>query len=312
MTPHRVVARGLQFPEGPVALPDGSVLLVEMYRKTLSRVAPDGSVQVVAQLQGGPNGAAIGPDGRCYVCNNGGFVFTQQGDTLLPGLAPPDYAGGWIEVVDLTSGRSDVLYRDCNGVPLRGPNDLVFDRHGGMWFTDTGKMIGRQSDRGGVFYASIDGSSIRQVVFPLEGANGIGLSPDEKTLHVAESWTGRIWSYDIISPGRIARSTGPMPWQRGKLLYASSRYSMLDSIAIESDGNICLGDIPYGGISVVTPEGQLLEQHPMPDAFTTNICFGGHDLRTAFITLSSTGQLVSVHWPRTGLPLNFSPAVETV
>lgn len=308
MTEHRVLARGLLFPEGPVAMPDGSVLLVEMQRKTLSRVDARGAVHVIAQLQGGPNGAAIGPDGRCYVCNNGGLAFTQDGDTLVPGQASPEYAGGWIEAVDLATGRSEVLYRHCREIPLRGPNDLVFDRQGGMWFTDTGKRIGRQCDRGAVFYAAIDGSAIRQVVFPLDGPNGIGLSPDERTLYVSESWTGRIWAYDIVGPGRIARVTGSMPWQRGRLLYASSSYAMLDSIAVERDGNICLGDIPHGGISVVTPEGRLLEQHPMPDEFTTNICFGGTDLRTAFITLSSTGQLVSAHWPRAGLPLNFAPA----
>lgn len=307
MTAHQVVARGLQFPEGPVALPDGSVLVVEMHRRTLSRVTPDGAVEVVAQLQGGPNGAAIGPDGRCYICNNGGFVFARDGDRLIPGLAPADYRGGWVDVVDLSTGRAEVLYRDCNGVPLRGPNDLVFDRDGGMWFTDSGKVTGRQRDRGAVFYASIDGRTIRQVAFPLEGPNGIGLSPDGRTLYVSESWTGRIWAYDIVGPGAISRPASRMPWDRGRLLYVSSGYSMLDSIAIEEDGNICLGDIPHGGISVVSPAGQLVERHPMPDDFTTNICFGGPDLRTAYITLSSTGLLVAVRWPRRGLPLNHLP-----
>ncbi len=304
MTHHRVIASGLEFPEGPIALPDGSVLLVEMHRKTLSRVDPDGQVTVLAQLQGGPNGAAIGPDGRCYVCNNGGFTFARTDTQLVPGLPPPDYAGGWIDVVDLRTGQAQILYRDCKGIPLRAPNDLVFDRQGGMWFTDSGKVIGRQRDRGAVFYASIDGSMIRQVIYPMEGPNGVGLSPDERTLYVSESWTGRIWAYDIVAPGQIARGGGRMPWDRGRLLFASNMYSMLDSMAIEANGNICLGDIPHGGITVVTPKGQLLERHPMPDDFTTNICFGGQDLHTAFITLSSTGVLASVRWPRPGLMLN--------
>jgi len=68
----KVIAEGLRFPEGPIAMADGSVLLVEIARGTLSRVR-DGRVEVVADLGGGPNGAAIGPDGACYVCNNGGF-----------------------------------------------------------------------------------------------------------------------------------------------------------------------------------------------------------------------------------------------
>ena len=67
MTEIREIASGLQFPEGPVALEDGSVLVVEVARKTLTRIRRDGVVQVVATLGGGPIGAAIGPDGRCYV-----------------------------------------------------------------------------------------------------------------------------------------------------------------------------------------------------------------------------------------------------
>lgn len=303
---YRVVAEGLQFPEGPVAMPDGSVLVVEMHRRSLTRVAPDGTLHVVAQLQGGPNGAALGPDGHCYICNNGGFEFARMGDALVTGLAPRDYAGGWIEAVDLATGQSKVLYRECKGIPLRGPNDLVFDSHGGMWFTDFGKAGHRKRDQGAVFYARADGSFIRQVVFPMEGPNGIGLSPDGRTLYVSESWSGRIWAYDVVAPGEIARFSGPMPWERGHMLFSFSRYSMPDSMAIERDGNICLGDIPHGGISVISPDGKLLESHPMPDAFTTNICFGGPDLQTAFITLSSTGRLVSARWPRPGLALNDS------
>ncbi len=86
----REVASGLRFPEGPIALSDGSVLVVEIERGTLSRVAPDGSVHVVADCGAGPNGAAIGPDGKVYVCNNGGFEWHDVGGILLPGDQPAD------------------------------------------------------------------------------------------------------------------------------------------------------------------------------------------------------------------------------
>ncbi|MGE0799114.1 MAG: SMP-30/gluconolactonase/LRE family protein [Lautropia sp.] len=302
---HSIVATDLRFPEGPVAMKDGSVLVVEIEGKALVRVSSDGRRQVVAQLSGGPNGAAIGPDGRCYICNNGGFSFRRVGDLTLPGLAPADYTGGWIEAVDLATGASEVLYRSCGDIPLRGPNDLVFDEHGGFWFTDTGKVMARQRDRGAVFYARIDGSFIRQTVFPLEGPNGIGLSPDGRTLYVAESWTGRLWQYEIAGPGEIRRFVGPVPWERGKLLIGLGGYSILDSLAVDGDGNVCVADIPYGGITVISPQGKVIEQHPMPDIFPTNICFGGPDLRTAYVTLSSAGQLLSMPWPRPGLPLHW-------
>ena len=77
MTDFRLVAEGLRFPEGPIALPDGDVLVVEIAAGRLTRVHPDGSKTVVATPGGGPNGAAMGPDGKCYVCNNGGFIWTE-------------------------------------------------------------------------------------------------------------------------------------------------------------------------------------------------------------------------------------------
>jgi gluconolactonase len=300
----RVIAAGLAFPEGPVAMPDGSVLVVEIAAGTLTRVRPDGGRDKVAHLGGGPNGAAIGPDGRCYVCNNGGLAFHASGEALLPGLIADDYSGGRIEAVDLATGAVEVLYRACGDIPLRGPNDLVFDAHGGFYFTDSGKVMRRTRDRGAVFYAGTDGSFIRQVVFPVEGANGIGLSPDGGTLYVAEAWSGRLWAYALAGPGEILRRKGPVPWERGRLLYGSAHYAIFDSLALEADGNICLADIPSGGIAVVSPEGELVERHAMPDMFATNIAFGGPDLRTAYVTLSSTGRLVAIDWPRPGLPLH--------
>ena len=98
-----VVTDGLQFPEGPIAMADGSVLLVEIRRKTLTRVFPDGRQEIVAEIDGGPNGAAIGPDGAVYVVNNGGFewVKTPSGGVTTHGHAPHDYKSGSVQRVDL-------------------------------------------------------------------------------------------------------------------------------------------------------------------------------------------------------------------
>ena len=82
------VTDGLRFPEGPVAMADGSVLCVEIRRGTLTRVTPDGRKETVAQLGGGPNGAAIGPDGACYICNNGDAWAWQEGEEHLPDGPP--------------------------------------------------------------------------------------------------------------------------------------------------------------------------------------------------------------------------------
>src|SRR5579862_950519 len=143
----RVVTEGLQFPEGPVACADGSVILVEIAAGAVTRVAPDGTKTVVAMTGGGPNGAAIGPDGKAYVVNNGGFEFLvdDQG-RRRPTLQARDYSGGRLERVDLATGAVEILYRECNGNQLRGPNDLVCDAHGGIYFTDLGKRRARDMD----------------------------------------------------------------------------------------------------------------------------------------------------------------------
>jgi gluconolactonase len=306
MVAFRTVASGLKFPEGPVALPNGDVLVVEIARGSLSRVSPDGRVEVVAMPGGGPNGAAIGPDGKCYLCNNGGFRWHERGGRLLPGLQDASYSGGRIERVDLDTGKVEVLYTECDGEPLRGPNDLVVDRDGGIWFTDHGKTRWRDRDRGGVFHARADGSKIVEAVHPIEDPNGIGLSPDERWLYVAETHAGRLWAYPIVGPGEIAKGQGEKPWQPGRLLAGVSDFRFFDSLAVEAGGNICVGTVLKGGITVVAPSGGIVEFVETPgDELATNICFGGPDLKTAFVTLSSTGQLVAADWPRPGLALNF-------
>ncbi len=279
---------------------DGSVILVEIARGTLSRVTSNGEVEVIADLGGGPNGAAIGPDGACYVCNNGGLMWHESRQGLLfPGHQPDDYSGGRIERVDLATGEVTVLYTQAGNTALRGPNDIVFDRQGGFWFTDNGKTRERDRDRTGVFYATVDGEHILEAVFPLEGPNGIGLSPDESTLYVAETPTGRLWAYALKGPGQIDKSVNPA------MMAQLPDYHMFDSLAVDAEGNICVATIITGGITVHSPDAQKAELIPMPDSVTTNICFGGKDLRTAFVTLSSTGKLVSLPWNSAGLPLNF-------
>ena len=134
------VTSGLKFPEGPIAMKDGSVILVEMFGPRITRVHPDGRKETVAEIKGGPNGAAIGPDGALYLCNNGGcFTEVDFGGLCFPG--PYDktkYIGGRIQRVDLSSGAVTDLYTQCDGRALRAPNDIVFDTHGGFYFTDHG------------------------------------------------------------------------------------------------------------------------------------------------------------------------------
>ena len=298
----RIWADGLGFVEGPVALDDGSVLAVSLSGGTLLRVQPDGTHHAVAQTGGSPNGAAIGPDGRCYVCNSGGFRFHQRDGGLHPGLPADDYDSGWIDAVDLGTREIQRLYDRCGDKTLKGPNDIVFDRHGGFWFTDMGRVHRDYEDRGTVYWATPDGREIRPVVFPLEKPNGIGLSPDGATLYVAETVTGRLWAYDVTGPGALRSRPRGAPFAIGRLVIGLPGHQFFDSLAVDSAGNICVATIPTG-ISVISPAGELIEQIPMPDPVPTNICFGGPDRRTAFVALSSSGRLYRMPWPVPGLDL---------
>ncbi|MFA5120724.1 SMP-30/gluconolactonase/LRE family protein [Zavarzinia sp.] len=303
MTAFREICAGLRFPEGPVVLPDGDLLVVEIARGSLTRVRPDGRTSVVADLGGGPNGAALGPDGAVYVCNNGGFEFTDLGGLLVPGHQAHDYAGGSIQRVDLSTGKAEVLYTHAGDIALKGPNDLVFDAYGGFWFTDHGKSRERERDTTGVFYAKPDGSFIEEVIFPLQAPNGIGLSPDGGTLYVAETFTGRVWAFTVTGPGRIGGEPNLLG-HTGRLLLAPGGLNLFDSLGVDGDGHVCVATLVNGGITTVAPDGGQVTHIPFPDPLTTNICFGGDDLRTAYVTLSGTGRLVALEWPRPGLRLN--------
>jgi len=299
----RTLTEGLRFPEGPVALGDGSVILVEIAAGALTRVAPDGSKSTAARPGGGPNGAAIGADGKCYVANNGGFEWLVDGVHHRPMVQAKDYNGGRIERIDLATGAVETLYGACGDHKLRGPNDLVLDADGGIYFTDLGKGRARDLDRGGVYYAKTDGSFITEVAYPMMTPNGIGLSPDGKTLYVAETEAARLWAFDIIEPGVVRKEPWPSP-HGGRIVAGMGGYQRFDSLAVQEDGRICVATLINGGISVISPDGKHVEHHPMPDPLTTNICFGGPDMKTAYITLSWTGKLVAVDWPSAGLKLN--------
>jgi gluconolactonase len=300
-----IMAEGLRFPEGPVAYPDGSVVLVEIASGAITRVAPDGAVTTLARPGGGPNGLAVGPDGALYCCNNGGFTWVEADGHLRPTGTPGDYGGGRIERIDPATGAVTVLYTHCGGHALRGPNDIVFDAQGGFYFTDLGKTRPRDRDLGGIYYAQPDGAQIVEVAHPVLTPNGIGLSPDERTVYFAETETARLWALDLEAPGRVRKQ----PWlspHGGRLICGLPGFQRFDSLAVTAEGNVCVATLVTGAITEIAPTGEVVRTVNMPERYPTNICFGGSDLRTAYVTLSGTGRLAKLEWPAPGLRLNFS------
>jgi gluconolactonase len=306
--PATVIAEGLEFPEGPVVLPDGSLLVCEIKGQRVTHVyqRADGSwtKELWAEVPGGPNGAARGSDGSIYVCNNGGsFMWLDRGGLTVPGPRPALWSGGRVERIDPVSRAITTLYSksdaaDGSSVDLRSPNDLVLDGHGGMWFTDHGTRTERVADRTGIHYALLDGSSCREMIFPLNEPNGIGLTPNGDRLWWAETHTGRIFSRPVTAPGQLG-TPGPF----NGLATGLAGMQMLDSMAIDADGNACVATLIDGGITICTADGSVAKYRvpeELRDPMVTNICFGGPNRRTAYITLSGTGRVIAVPWPVAG------------
>jgi gluconolactonase len=298
-----ILATGLGFPEGPVVCADGSVVLTEIRNNRCSRVTADGKVSIFSQCGGGPNGLAIGPDGFFYLCNNGGSRYVE-GSSM--GQGPhPDYKFGSVQRLDPNTGEAKLLYKEVNGHVLSAPNDLVFDKAGGFYFTDLGKRYARYRDHGGLYYALPDGSRIVELAYPILSPNGCGLSPDGKTLYVADTEGARLWAFDIEAPG-VIKAKNPHTPHSGRVIAGLGGNARFDSLAVMANGNICVATLTTGYITEISPAGDVVRAEKMPDTYPTNICFGGPDMRTAYITLSDSGRLGVMQWPEPGLKLNFN------
>ncbi|MGJ8691296.1 MAG: SMP-30/gluconolactonase/LRE family protein [Thalassotalea sp.] len=333
----------LSYPEGPVYLADGSVLLVDIKNQTLDKVATTGTITTVAKIPGGPNGLAIGPDGNAYICNCGGFqwlpvpIAATKQTLFIGGDQPADYQGGSLDKVNLSTGTVEKLYTHCSKtrqlnlatfqweitqlaepVQLKGPDDLVFDQTGGIWFSDWGKTNGDKRDITGLYYAKADGSDITRMVYPLNAPNGIALSPKGDRLYTVETYTGNVLYWELAGAGEI--KANPKTLDGTYCLYGFAGQAIFDSMAVDELGNLYIatmlpeGNDPAtnGGISVISPQGELLQyiEIKRPDGkfspLPSNICFGGEDKKTAFITLGASGALIKTQATIAGLTLAFN------
>ena len=281
----RHITSGLQFPEGPIAMDDGSVLLVEIARGTLSRVTPDGRIHVVSQTGRRAQRRGHRAGRRGLRLQQRRLRIHHRGRRLLP----PDRAGARLcrraasSASTWPPARFERLFDTVDGLGLRGPNDIVFDAHGGFYFTDLGKARAHDMDHGGVYYAPAGGAAPRTIARPALTPNGVApvarrparcTTPRPPARGCGPSTSRR--------PARCARTPWPSP-HGGRMVAASpgGHFQRFDSMAVDAHGNLHVATLMHGGISVVSPDGRTVHHVPLPDRFVTNLCFGGRDLRTA-------------------------------
>ena len=299
-----VLDTGLGFTEGPVIADDGAVLIVDIDGGRVLRL-DGGETTVVATPGGGPNGMALETPTTAIVANNGGFLWSDLEDgTRIPidrsthTNEPLGFSGGWIERVDLTSGAVTVLHRQCGGAALRGPNDLVFDEAGGLWFTDHGKGRHESLDRGGLYYVPPDGGAVRR---------------SHSRCSAQTAWACRPTAGACTSQRRTAGGSGPgtsqdqvrwrPPVDRWRCVTAASAWRRRPTRSTRSPSRTTGGrdrrDHRWDRRD--HSDGREATVHPVPGDMTTNIAFGGADRRRAVITLSRSGASVETTWPRPGL-----------
>jgi gluconolactonase len=281
-----LVVDGLVFPEGPVVMQDGSVIVVELRAGRVTRCW-NSRKETICEPGGGPNGAAIGPDGALWLCNSGGVGNTGPGSE------------GRIERVDLSTGRFERVYESCEGIALEAPNDLVFDADGRLWFTDLGTIHvsdGHVTGKafGGFYSCLADGSEICAIERGTLSYNGVGISPDGAHLYVSDTFQARLYRYDTqVRPQKaqyLATAPGPVAF---------------DSLAVTAAGNICVATLQEGSVTTFSPAGAISKLVIPGETSVTNLAFGGDDMRDAYITLANSGRLVRVRWNEPGLKLAF-------
>jgi gluconolactonase len=327
----RFVADNLNFPGGLLVLDNVDVLVAEMSAGVLTRIGAGGTRSQFARTGGAPTAAALGPDRAIYVCNNGTPRAVREklpdGRTAYRPPRPSEVpaAGGEIQRVG-ANGEVSTVYRECEGRPLMAPTNLAFDHQGNFYFSDMGAFAGPLRDpgvsteskhlsvlrmagdvarrpAGSIYYASPDGRMITEILHPMAAPNGVALSPDETTLYVGESGTGRVWAFEVPAPGRVGkrRCLGVVPGRR------PLNFSWCEGLTVDALGDVLAATVVNGGITTFSPHGGEIEHVATGDPLTSNLCFGGPDGRTLFVTLGGTGRLVAYEaWPTAGHKLNYA------
>lgn len=228
--------------------------------KSITRFTLDGKNEVWAET-GAPNGHKILADGTHLVCDASRHAVLHLS---ADGKVLPDAS------------------KECDGKPLRGPNDLTLDTpHGGFYFTDPGES-GKENPIGTVHYVD-KGGKTHLVDDGYAFSNGIVLTPDGKTLYVAESQHNRVWVYDVTGPGKTKNKRLFVDLPK-KDAAAGQIDNQPDGMCLDQAGNLYVAHYGMRQVQVISPEGKVVARYSGGNLTTSNVAFGGPDRNQLFVT----------------------------
>ena len=255
----QVVAQGLRGTEGPIAAPDGTLLLTEQAASVITRIDAQGSRSTFLEGTNGSQGLTFDQKGRLI----GVLATARQIATLMP--------------------TRTVLASTFEGKPFAGPNDLVADRKGGVYFTDPGAYPPQGqflTEVPAVYYIRPDGSVVK-IADDIARPNGIILSPDEKTLYVANTLGAFVVAFDVQPDGNV-RNQRNFARLAGILMTNRGVRSGADGLAVDEAGRLYVASTI--GVQVMSQEGRHLGTIPIgnPDG-PQNLAFAGPDKKTLYV-----------------------------
>lgn len=248
------LADGFSFTEGPASDAEGNIYFTDQPNDRIMKWSVDGKLSVFMQPSGRSNGLAIDKKGNLWAC-------ADEKNAL------------WCIARDK---KVTIIPSEYDHKALNGPNDLWIDSRGGVYFTDPfykrpwWDHESMPQPVQAVYYLSPDHKKIIRMTDDLIQPNGIVGTPDGKTLFVADIAGNKTWKYIINVDGTLS----------GKKLFCEMGS---DGMTIDLSGNIYLTGT---GVSVFNKDGEFLGTIPVPENWTANVCFGGKDMKTLYITAS--------------------------
>jgi len=291
-----IFATGLQNPEGPVALPDGSWVIVEggVERGCITHISADGQTKRIVKKTGRPNGLAVDVDGVIWAA-----------ESKTPSL---------LRVT--MEGKSEVVATGCDGEAFLFPNDLCFGPDGALYMTDSGVFIDNFAPNnqirpdymdvdydGRVYRINVETGKVTKIDTGIKFTNGIAIGPD-KLLYANETLTGNIYRYEwkngqISGPrilfGNVISPDAPPGWKGP------------DGMAFSADGRLYAAVFGQRDVTVLGRDGAVVERIPTMGKLPTNVAFALPGSRRIHVTEYEFGQLEAFDVAADGLPLWTGP-----